>query len=230
MLVGDIMDRDVVNLLHYAYHEGHVDWNRTRIERRMWCALDTKPSAEPFLDGGRIPDQLFRFLKSIEDQMSNLPKPDFVLSLPFKAPPRQPGEPRPCFVAMPYSVPWFAAVSDVIEAAAKAKGFACEITKDLGSPGDIPDQVWQGIRSADVVVADITGNNPNVFYEVGLAHALGKEVIVLTQDEKDLPFDIRCHRKMPYKAGDLVGLASGLEAAFESVSARYPFEGREPRF
>jgi hypothetical protein len=161
--------------------------------------------------------------------MSNLPRPDFMFSFPLKDPPRQSGEPRPCFVAMPYSVPWFEGVSETIKEAA-AGNFVCEISKDLAAPGPIPDQVWQGIRKAEVVIADVTGGNANVYYEVGMAHALGKEVIVLTQDLKSLPFDIQSARSLQYAPSDRPGLKAGLQAALRAVSARYPFEGPEPRF
>ena len=116
----------------------------------------------------------------------------------------------------------------MLQAAATAS-FRCEVTGDLASPGTIMDQVWQGIRGADMVVADITGANPNVMIKVGLAAALGKEVIVITQDQ-GLPFDIRHWRKIAYAADRLPELEGELVAAFGAVSARYPYEGPEPRF
>jgi nucleoside 2-deoxyribosyltransferase len=99
----------------------------------------------------------------------------------------------------------------------------------LQNPGNIVDQVWQGIRGWDAVVADITRHNPNVFYEIGLAHALGKEVILLSQDV-DAPFDIRSSRRLNYDLNGLTALKTNLEAAFLAISARYPHEGPEPRF
>ena len=45
----------------------------------------------------------------------------------------------------------------------------------------------------------MTGRNPNVFYEVGYAHALQKEVILLTQDADDIPFDLRVHNHIVYE-------------------------------
>jgi nucleoside 2-deoxyribosyltransferase len=91
------------------------------------------------------------------------------------------------------------------------------------------DQVWRGIRSADVVIADVTGSNANVMIEVGMAAALGKEVIVLGE-EATLPFDIRQWRKITYDRRQLQALQHSLLTAFGSVSARYPYEGEEPRF
>jgi hypothetical protein len=55
-----------------------------------------------------------------------------------------------------------------------------------------------GISSADLIVADLTGLNPNVFYELGIAHALGIPTVLLTQNLEDLPFDLRAYRANEY--------------------------------
>lgn len=56
----------------------------------------------------------------------------------------------------------------------------------------------QGIVEADLVIADLTGLNGNVMYELGLAHALGARVILLTQNIAELPFDLRTYKANPY--------------------------------
>ncbi|MCC8130538.1 MAG: hypothetical protein LUC38_03100 [Oscillospiraceae bacterium] len=61
----------------------------------------------------------------------------------------------------------------------------------------IKDIVW-GIYKADVIIADLTGLNANVFYELGLAHAMNKKVIIITQNLEELPFDIRSYRANEY--------------------------------
>jgi hypothetical protein len=48
------------------------------------------------------------------------------------------------------------------------------------------------------VVCDCTARNPNVFYEAGIAHTLGREVILITQSEHDIPFDLRHLRYIRY--------------------------------
>jgi nucleoside 2-deoxyribosyltransferase len=53
---------------------------------------------------------------------------------------------------------------------------------------------------ADLIVADLTGRNPNVFYELGYAHALGKRTLLLTQKIDDVPFDLRHRQLVEYKA------------------------------
>ncbi len=53
--------------------------------------------------------------------------------------------------------------------------------------------------SPDLVIADLSGQNPNVFYEVGIAHTLGKPVLLLSQSIEDVPFDLRHRRVLPYE-------------------------------
>ena len=69
---------------------------------------------------------------------------------------------------------------------------------DLDNQQNILKDIVVGIHSADVIVADLTGLNPNVFYELGLAHAMDKKVIIITQDIDELPFDIKSYRANSY--------------------------------
>ena len=65
---------------------------------------------------------------------------------------------------------------------------------DLETKRNIIQDIVVGIAQADVIIADVTQLNPNVFYELGLCHALNKKVILITQDINELPFD--SNRKM----------------------------------
>ncbi|MDR0220930.1 MAG: nucleoside 2-deoxyribosyltransferase [Lachnospiraceae bacterium] len=69
---------------------------------------------------------------------------------------------------------------------------------DLDNQQNILQDIVVGIHSADVIIADLTGLNPNVFYELGLAHAMGRKVIIITQNIDELPFDIKAYRANPY--------------------------------
>ena len=69
---------------------------------------------------------------------------------------------------------------------------------DLDNQQSILQDIVTGIGNADVIIADVTGLNPNVFYELGLCHALDKKVILITQDISELPFDIRSYRVDEY--------------------------------
>ncbi|MGQ0801405.1 MAG: hypothetical protein ACT4NL_15010 [Pseudomarimonas sp.] len=70
------------------------------------------------------------------------------------------------------------------------------------SKGDIFPQLLQMIVEAKVIVANISGRNPNVFYELGIAHALDKQVILLAESNSDVPFDIRSKRIVFYQSHD----------------------------
>lgn len=135
------MDRDIVNALHYLYQKGEEDW--TILSKRLWCGPDSAPTFNMYVEseGSRVKlsAQLMRFLKAVEDQFANLPKPDFVFSFPFSQAMRKPGQPRPCFVAMPYGPTWFESVKRTIVQAASAAGFQAEVSIDLATPGPITD-------------------------------------------------------------------------------------------
>ncbi|MGH8660124.1 MAG: hypothetical protein ACREV4_17105 [Gammaproteobacteria bacterium] len=64
------------------------------------------------------------------------------------------------------------------------------------------DQVWSGINAAKVLVAELTTRNPNVFYELGLAHALKKPVVLISSNESDVPFDLKHIRVIYYDVTD----------------------------
>lgn len=74
------------------------------------------------------------------------------------------------------------------------------------------------IIEADVILAEITGRNPNVFYELGLAHAFEKPVVLLTQDKaSDIPTDIRHHEFLGYDLGDDGDVLSKIDNAIHNV-------------
>ena len=230
----------MVNCIHFLYQRGVLTkeqmYGRQGDNRLFWCSADTGHPLQSTTivvtdarDGSlSLSPAVYNLVDMVESQLRSMPKPDYAFGYPISAAIRERGEMRPAFLAISYAPEFDAVKQTVLEAAAAAR-FRCEVTGDLSSPGPIMDQVWSGIRAADVVVADVTGMNPNVFYEVGLAHALGKEVIVLTQDS-GTPFDIRHFRRIEYGANDLARLRLELTKAFGVVSPRYPFEGAEPRF
>jgi len=62
----------------------------------------------------------------------------------------------------------------------------------------ILERIYNQIGKADIIIADMTGRNPNVFYETGYAHALGKPVILVTQNASDIPFDLKHYPHIIY--------------------------------
>lgn len=62
----------------------------------------------------------------------------------------------------------------------------------------ILERIYRQIECADIIIADMSGQNPNVFYEVGYAHAREKTCILLTKNSEDIPFDLKHHRHIIY--------------------------------
>jgi len=70
-------------------------------------------------------------------------------------------------------------------------GLSIRLAIEHHSSEYIAQEIFDSIRSCRLVIADCTGANPNVLYEIGLAHAIGTRVLLLTKNLKDVPFDIR---------------------------------------
>jgi hypothetical protein len=99
---------------------------------------------------------------------------------------------------MPFSPNWADRTWKIIKETFEAEGKKITRADELFGH-DIMKDIWQSICEAQYIVADVTGKNANVFYELGLCHALGKEPILVTQDIEDIPFDIRQFRHIKYQ-------------------------------
>lgn len=108
--------------------------------------------------------------------------------------PMRPTTPKPfIFVLMPFIEKFDDIYNFGIKGAAEdANAYAERVDEQRFTEG-ILDRIFNQISKADVIVADMTDRNENVFYEVGYAHALGKIVLLLTQNADDIPFDLK-HR------------------------------------
>lgn len=102
------------------------------------------------------------------------------------------------FVLMPFKEEFKEIYEDSIKFAFEQIGMICERADDIFHNRSIMEVIWTKICSAEIIVADLTGKNPNVFYEVGISHTLGKEVILITQNEEDVPFDLRHLKYIKY--------------------------------
>lgn len=100
-------------------------------------------------------------------------------------------------VMMPFE-PGFSKVYDAIKGAAEAEGLNCLRADDIWEHSTVINDVFSLIFRSQIVVCDFSSRNPNVFYEAGIAHTLGKDVIPLTQNANDIPFDLRHHRYLQY--------------------------------
>jgi hypothetical protein len=89
-------------------------------------------------------------------------------------------------------------VYETLKQAGEAVGFRCRRADDIWENASIIQDVVSIIDRSKVVICDCSGRNPNVFYEIGVAHTLGREVILITQSESDIPFDLRHLRFLQY--------------------------------
>lgn len=102
------------------------------------------------------------------------------------------------FVLMPFEESFADIYKLGIQAAATECGVIAERVDEQTFSETILERIYRQIETADFVIADMTGRNPNVFYEVGYAHARGKLCTLLTQTADDIPFDLRHHRHIIY--------------------------------
>ena len=117
-------------------------------------------------------------------------------------------------VMMPFEV-GFAPVYEAISGAAADAGMECKRADDIWRHDVVMDEVVELIAEGKIVVCDISGRNANVFYETGIAHCLGKSVILLTRNDDDVPFDLKHRRYLSYLPN-----AEGLSAMRMQLSDR----------
>jgi hypothetical protein len=128
------------------------------------------------------------------------------------------------FVLMPFREEHFAIYERTIKPTLESINCHVEHAKDAHTVERIVDTIFTQISRAQFIVADTTGKNPNVFYEIGYAHALGKKVILLVQDSQDIPFDISGLRHIRYKPHALNALAVDLRATATCLLREPPAE------
>ncbi|SMN16189.1 hypothetical protein CRYPD_905 [uncultured Candidatus Thioglobus sp.] len=124
-------------------------------------------------------------------------------------------------VMMPFSAE-FNTVYTSIQAATVAVSLSCVRADDIWEEHAIIQDVVNIIARARVVICDCSGKNPNVFYEAGIAHTLGKEVILIAQSKDDIPFDLRhlrCIFYLPNTEG-LEALSQSLQTKLRSITGK----------
>lgn len=107
-----------------------------------------------------------------------------------------------CFIIMPLNEEFRETYEDAIRPAVQTCRLTCKRADEELSAGGVFDQIRQDIENSTICIADVTGNNPNVAAEVGLAICADKPVIMITRDDfEDLPFDFRHYRVLRYQRG-----------------------------
>ena len=113
------------------------------------------------------------------------------------------GQSRICFVIMPFSASdtcteaqWNAIFEGVIKPAVEASSYNCR--RSAATRGNLIKAIVQDLDASWVVLADLTDQNPNVFYELGVRHALKDRTILIAQDRDDIPFDLQSYANHVY--------------------------------
>jgi len=106
-----------------------------------------------------------------------------------------------CFVLMPFDAPLreiFETVKETLEG--PPWNFTCRRADDFFAGGHVLTDILRGIAEAEIVLADLTGRNPNVFYELGIAHMHKppSAIVLLTQGIDAVPFDLQGFRRIVY--------------------------------
>ncbi len=107
-------------------------------------------------------------------------------------------ETKTCFVIMPFSTSkscreeeWTDIFDTLIKPAVEEAGFNYQCKRSKALVGNIIEDILDELNRADIVIADLTDRNPNVFYELGVRHVLRESTILIAQNIDDVPFDLR---------------------------------------
>jgi hypothetical protein len=127
-----------------------------------------------------------------------------IIAAPIWEHDRMERDPRLAFVIMPFRPKWSGYLyADIFKPALSAAGLHPQRADEMMGRNVLQD-IWRAIYASRVIIADVTEQNANVYYELGIAHTLGKPTILLTQSIDAVPFDLRHQRLISY-SDDLPG-------------------------
>lgn len=125
--------------------------------------------------------------------------PSAMIVNPHFGQPARLANPTDVFVLMPFTEALKPVYEDHIVKHVKRLGLSISRADDFFTAHAVMQDIWTAVCASRILIADCTGKNPNVFYEIGLAHVLGKPVILITQNSEDVPFDLRHIRYILYE-------------------------------
>jgi DNA-binding NarL/FixJ family response regulator len=123
---------------------------------------------------------------------------------------------KKCFVCMPFGGEFDELYQQDIRPALSELHLACERADEIQHNQNILLMIREHIAAARLVIAVMTGRNPNVYYEVGYAHGIGKEVVLLTQKVEDIPTDLKGYNHLVY-GSEKITLKSELQRRIEAL-------------
>jgi hypothetical protein len=142
--------------------------------------------------------------------------------LPLFGRPQEPRQACDVFVVMPFRKELQAVYAGPIQRVIQRLNLTVARGDDFFSTGSVMEQIWSAIYHCGVVVADCTDRNANVFYEIGIAHTVGRPVVLLAQGIEDVPFDVRHLRTILYATTEdgLAELEDSLASALQDLQGR----------
>jgi hypothetical protein len=121
------------------------------------------------------------------------------------------------FMVMPFAPEFTPIYEEHIKPSAEGLGYTIRRGDDFFRKTSIMTDIWSAINNSKLIIAECTGRNANVFYELGIAHTLDKAVIMLTQKVDDVPFDTKHLRLIEYSADDMSKLEGKLRKAINEL-------------
>jgi formylglycine-generating enzyme required for sulfatase activity len=134
-------------------------------------------------------------------------------------------DPKLCLVLIPTSDESIQLYEDVIKPTITGLGLSCSSADELLGPRPVVESVWEHCEKARVIIAELTGCDPSVFYQAGYSHAFdSRKVIFITQDITQLPFDVGHFQCIVYdpRPRGIKKLKSWLKQSIEAVLAEEP--------
>ena len=134
---------------------------------------------------------------------------------------------KTCFVIMPYGgndevarKRYTGVYKSIIAPAAKKAGYKPKRSDIENSPGNITHDIINDLATSEMVIADLTSANPNVFFELGIRHAFRKSGTVhIIDTSHDIPFDIKNYRAIEYST-ELADISPAIELISEAIRKR----------
>jgi len=199
-LIRDKKISNISEFLDYMYHHdpylfprGVWRWQRELEALRL---IEVNDLGETTSTEG-----LSRLVNSLDISLTLLAKysGNSIICSPIFGRPSNPSANSDVFVIMPFLKDLKPVYEDHIRNTVQELHLSIARGDDFFTAKSVMSDIWDAINSCRIVIADCTGRNPNVFYEIGMAHTLGKPVILISQNKDDIPFDIQHIRYIIYE-------------------------------
>lgn len=218
--------RAALFLRRYQYREPHVIHDEDRVlgfqpaEQSERVGLEPNEAEKAFLDGH---SKLRSVVKLVESgrafEVATLPSGTTVAPTKYRA--------GTAFIMMwmDQKLPELTDVSDTVKSVFISFGINAVRADDIEHEGLITDRILSEIHTSEFLFADLTGARPNVYYEVGFAHALGKRVILFRKSGTGLHFDLAGYNCPDYD--NLRDLREKLTKRLVGLTNRNPVNAHE---